>query len=94
MKKLLADKRVVNVEAGFWYLHGRDDNRSVAIGEAVLEHRLIAGRARNQSIMLIEILEDDGLVDGQLCIDDRIETASRSAEAVDDSLCEGTCGVS
>ena len=44
--------------------------------------------------MLIKILEDDGLVDGQLCIDDRIETASRSAEAVDDSLCEGTCGVS
>ena len=44
--------------------------------------------------MLIEILEDDGLVDGQLCIDDRIETASSSAEAVDDSLGEGTCGIS
>ena len=44
--------------------------------------------------MLIEILEDDGFVDGQLCIDDSIETASRSAEAVDDSPSEGTCGIS
>lgn len=80
---LLTDKRIVDIEAGFWNLHCRYDNRPVTIREAILQHGLITCWARNKSIMLIEILQDNALVKCQFGVYNGIESSCRSTKTVD-----------